>query len=108
MTVWNPSGQPGDQIGDACQCGDVSTPATDNAGIGYVNQTDVGLIRNALAEQANLDPGIALRCNVNGLLNHVEQGGLPTDCEISDAMAILRVLDGLDMAGDNLQQCVAP
>ena len=82
--------------------------AADNAGIGYVNQTDVDLIRNALAEQANLDPGIALRCNVNGLLNHVEQGGLPTDCEISDAMAILRVLDGLDMAGDNLQQCVAP
>jgi hypothetical protein len=71
----------GDEIGDACQCGDLS-------GDGYISEVDADVLRNWLRGIAPSAPALG-RCNVKGTA--IPLGG---DCRIDDWAVLERTLAG--------------
>ncbi len=105
----NPDGVNPDDVGDPCQCGDVSPVGDpqqiDPNGVGRVNSIDSLLIQQALAGLVPLSDTVKLRCNVNGPKDIGGGMGMPPDCEISDAMRLERVFLEVDPADETLLQC---
>ena len=84
-------GSGADGIGDDCQCGDVT-------GDGRVLDDDVSAIRDGLTAvlASLLHPE---RCSVNGSLDAAVLGsGMRADCNVLDASALRRALDGVPSA----------